>query len=265
MRRGFSLPEVLTSLTLFALMILVMTAALKTSSTVWRRSSGVSVVQTQLGKAQAALARELENTEFAQVQVANGPNSLGAAPDGSAIWFLSSVDPTTGNPMRKQDGSPFWQRNILIYTVVPALHGQTFGVNCSGGSGPGGLDDHCPHKLLIRKVVDASPATDPTDESTEEILLDPAAVQSYLTRPQGFDLSSMNSEAGLEQASVLANSIVYARFLVEPDPTRYPREVEIDLRSVLLAQAQRELAVGQVSLATHPLTVQRLASIFPQN
>ncbi len=265
MKRGFSIPEVLTALTLFALMILIMTAAFKGSTQVWRRSSGVSVVQTQLGKAAAALARELENADFEEVRVSDGPNTLGAAPDGSAIWFLSSVEPGSGTPLRKDDGSPFWQRNVLIYAVVPSAHTQTFGTLCQGGFGPDGFDDHCPHKILVRKVIDRAPATDPSDETTEETLLTPSEVAGYLTRPQGFDLNPMLAEPGVEQATVLANSLLYARFVLEPQPASYPEEIEIDLRSVMIAQAQREVAVGQVSLSSHPLTVQRLFSVFPQN
>ncbi len=263
--RGFTIQEVLVSMAIFSAMMIVLLVCLSQASTIWRRSSGMAVAQHQLARASEALSLDLRRASWDELAAGPGPASLSAAPDGSAIWFLSAVDPATGQSLRKADGSPFWQCNILYYAVVPALHDQTFGMTCAGGAGPNGLDDRCPHKVLVRKVIDSGPPTIPADETTEETLLGAGPVTAYLTRPQGYDLSSLATEPGVRSVELRGNSLLLASFRRAPDPAVSSHEVELDLRALIIPAARRELAVGQVSLADNPFTIRKLLSVFPQN
>ena len=74
---------------------------------------------------------ELEETNL-PVRVVDVPSSLGGAPDGKAIWFLSARDPATGKFARGPEGEPFWQRNLLYYLVVPQQHLALFGAQLCG-------------------------------------------------------------------------------------------------------------------------------------
>lgn len=259
------MPELMVSLALFSILIIVLVAALSNATRVWHRTSGVSTIQTQMIKLQASLVRELEAADFQQLRTGNGPTSLGAAPDGSALWFLSNIDPASGRAQRKVDGSPFWQRNILYYAVAPDNHLATFGVNCSGGAGPTGFEAQCPHKVIVRKVIDFGTATVTTDETTEEQLMAAGDVAAYLTRPAGFDVTAMNAEPGVETVAVKANSLLYVDMRQAPDPTNYPGEVVLDFRALNLPAARKEIAVGQTPLADSRFTVRQLLSVFPQN
>lgn len=175
------------------------------------------------------------------------------------MWFLSAVSDTGKMAHKALDGSPFYQRNVIYYLVVPAGH-----TSCSGLNGPNGLDDACPHKLLIRKVVDVPPATSPTDnpDLTEESLI--RDVTPYLTRPNGRDLSAMQSEPNLERAEVVASNLLWFEVTLNPDP-EIANEVQLDLRAVSLDDARREVQFGSVSLAVSRFTQQQLITVVPKN
>lgn len=274
-RRGFTLPEMFVAMGLFGVIMVVLATSLTGAARSWRRASGVATIQTQLGKAQSSLVEELEKADFDQIEVANGPSSLGQ-PDSTAVWFLSNVDPTTGQPVTYNStnvlpsppaapsavaGRPFWQRNILYYAVVPNNHVNTFGMTCSGGAGPLGLNDTCPHKVLIRKVIDYAP-------SGFQELIPPGSIGTYLTRPNGFDVSGMTGEAGLVDADAVqikAHSLLFMGVEKAPNAALYPEEVVVDLRALNLPAASKEVAVGTDQLATSRFTVQQLMSVFPRN
>ncbi len=261
-RRGFTLPEIFVTLGIFTIVMIVLASSLQSATTIWRRTSGISTIQTQMGKALSRLVSELEQADFNETATANSTTSL-TAPDGTAVWFLSAVDPATGATVRTPTGGPLWQRNILYYPVVPNNHQNTFGMTCTGGAGPLGLDDQCPHKVLIRKVIDG-PVAHPTLAGAEG-LMTAADIVPYLTRPNGFDASAMTAEAGVGEVSIVANTLLYLGIQRAPNPASHPGEVVIDLRALNLTAALREVQVGQVSLADNEFTVQQLLSVFPKN
>jgi hypothetical protein len=152
----------------------------------------------------------------------------------------------------KPDGSRMWQRNILYYLVVPERD------PCTGGAASNGFDDHCPHKLLIRKVIDNAPPTVPTDETTEEALL--SDVTPYLTQPSGLDTSGMSVEPGVGEVRIVALNLLGMEL-------RRPQEAEtqVDLRALSLLDAMRNLRVGSISLTESSFTQQEGFSVFPRN
>ncbi|MEW6279282.1 MAG: hypothetical protein AB1758_11705 [Candidatus Eremiobacterota bacterium] len=166
------------------------------------------------------------------------------------------MDPVSGAVMRLDDGSPFWQRNILYYLVVPV------GDTCAGGVGPNGYDDRCPHKLLIRKEIDLAPATVPTDPTTIETLAPTLA--PFLTRPTGFSVAGLN-EAGVNEVKIAAAHLLSFSSVSAPPPENLATEIAVDLRAVAVDEARREVALGSVPLSTSPFTLQSPFSAFLKN
>jgi len=261
---GFSLIEVLLASTLFAILAVLSFVLLRRGSTLWRDLVESESANLQLAKAASRLRAEVVTTGIRHCAVGTVPASLaGAAKDGSALWFLSALDPATGEMVLKPDGTPFWQRNIVYYLVVPNYHQSLFGSDCAGGLGPNGCDDRCPHKVLIRKVVDSGVATSPTGDpnTVEEKLL--SDVTPYLTRPSGYDMALMGAEAGVERAELIATQLLW--FEVKLGSAGLPAEVNIDLRAVATKEAQSKIALGSAPLSTGPYTTNRLLSIVPMN
>ncbi len=258
--RGLTIAELLIGFAVFTGLMVILAAATRMGSTVWGRASASSDSQLELRKAYVSIYRDLKSTMFEDVRVGPGPSSL-AGKDGDALWFLSPVDPATGESLRTHRGRPYWQRNILYYLTVPEQHQQTFGLTCAGGQDTDGYEDRCPHKVLIRKVIDTVPPPEPDEfgvihEEPEEILND---VVPYLSRPSGYNLSSM-SEAGLEDATIVAVNILSFRAQIEPDP-RWPGEIHLELRAAAVDSGRRHLRIGVDSLeeATQTFTF----SVFP--
>ncbi len=263
-KRGMGLLELMMTLTLFSLLVALSVQVLSKGINSWNQVMSGEGSTLELAKVYNRLERDLRDASLNQMGIRGSRSSLSGAPDGHALWFLSSKDPATGQQVRDSLGQIFWQRNILYYLVVPNNHAQLFGYNCAGGAGPLGLDDRCPHKMLIRKVIDSGSATtaDPT-ASPPESLLSGAQIGLYLTRPAGNDLSAMSGEPGLEQYGVAAN-LLYFSAQVRASAT-VTDELLIDIRSFETKYAERGMAIGSAPLADHPRTNTRLHSFFPNN
>ena len=195
-------------------------------------------------KARSSLQRDLGPGRPDQFTLVDVPDHLGGGgKDGQALCFLSPVVPGSGQLARSADGLPLWQTNILYYLVVPNLHDQTFGRHCAGVAGPGGYDDACPHKMLIRKIIRSS-ATPP------ETLL--ANLTPYLTRPNGFDTSAMTAEANVLEVKTVAVNLLTLRCGFN---LQVPRQFEVEARAADIQTASRKLAIGSVSLTSQPVTL----------
>lgn len=250
--------ELLITLTLFSLVAMVSFVLMSKGGELWRESSGQHSATLALSSAGRHLESELNQTSFPMINTATVPSSLAGAPDGSCIWFLSARDTTTDTFARKNDGTPFWQRNILYYTVVPQNHQALYGMTCAGGGGPDN-DSHCPHKLLIRVEIDSGPVTSPTSDTltTEETLL--ADISGYLLRPNGLDTSNISAPPEVTSAKIVSNGILYFEATLDPS------EVNLDIRAVSTEGLGRVANVGSESLLTSRYTFQYLNSIFPRN
>ncbi|MEW6282261.1 MAG: hypothetical protein AB1758_26885 [Candidatus Eremiobacterota bacterium] len=248
----------MVSVGVYAALLAIVAALFIGSVSLWRRVSSKDSADREMGKARLALQRDLAMASPAQLSRARVPPSLGAGDDGEALWFLSPVDPASGQMAHRQDGTPCWQRNILYYLVVPDNHQPTFGMVCNGGTGPTGYDDRCSHKVLIRKVIDTGPATIPTDETTQEALI--VNINPYLTRPNGYSLAAMAGEPGLGEAKIVASQL-----LVFETTAGKPGELNVDLRAVTIDAARRQIPLGSASCFTGPFTRQGPFSAFLHN
>lgn len=239
----------------FGILMVVAAMALRRTTTIWERTSGSSTSQLEMRKGHAALLLDLERTERDSLQRADGPITL-AGRDGDAVWFLSPLGPTSAAPERNTEGRPFWQRNILYYTVVPNNHDLLYGQACAGGADGQGYESRCPHKVLIRKVIDNGPATNLS--TAPETLI--SNISPYLTRPLGFDTSNMGAEPGLESAEIKAQSLLSFRVGLGTNP-QWPNEVLVELRSARIEEARRTVRLGSDPLDSW---VQQFSfSVFP--
>jgi Tfp pilus assembly protein PilE len=249
-RRGATLIEMAVTLGIFSLLSLLLAVSFTKAHELWSRTSGGSDAQQNLRKLRNRLSRDLNKTSFASVGTSLSLSSLGPA-DGSAIWFLSPVNQATGEFVRTSTGTPSWQHHILYYAVVPNNHIGFVGFSCTGGADSEGFDIHCPHKIVLRKVIDIGDLADPNDESTVEIPFadvdPPVDVSKYLTRPKGLDTSAMLLEDGVLEVSIVSTNILSFNVSVAKDASQ-PREIEIETASVSIPTAQKELRIGQEPL-----------------
>ena len=216
-RKGFTLMEIVVSMSIFFVLLTMLGLASRLTTLHWKRNSGKSTVQGQLKKAQHYLVSDLMQTSFAQLATTPVPASIGGF-DGDAVWFLTSQDPATGEFVIADDGTAHWLRNILYYTTVP------IGDGCGGSTDSEGYENECPHKLLVRKVIDFGP---PTNAGTEtEALIPVDSIGPYLTRPNGFSVTTM-SEPGLENVTLSANSLTSLRCWIESTSSG---EVQLELQ-----------------------------------
>ncbi len=257
-RKGVTLIEMAVVMAVFSVALLVVAALFGEVTDLYREIDSTDAARREMRKARRALEQDLVLASPTQLNRAIVPASLASGGDGEAIWFLSAVDPATGDLVRKTNGSPFWQRNVLYYLVVLS----NLGTGCVGGSGPTGLDDRCPHKVLIRKVLDIGAPTLITDETSEEILA--PDVSSYLTRPDRFDVSSMVG-GEVESATIVATGLLTFSSLPAPPPENLANQVLLDLRAVSVEDASREVAVGSASLYNSRFTEILNFSIFLRN
>jgi hypothetical protein len=248
--RGATLIEMAVTLGIFSLLSLLLAVSFTKSHELWSRTSGGSDAQHNLRKLRNKLSRDLMETSFASVGTSVSLSSLGPV-DGSALWFLSPVNQATGEYVRTSTGTPFWQHHILYYSVVPKKHDDLIGFSCKGGADSDGFEIQCPHKLVIRKVIDIDDLADPNDEATMETPFadadPPVDVSKYLTRPDGLDTSAMLLEGGVLEVSIVSTSILSFNVSVAKDASQ-PREIEIETASVSIPSAQKRLRIGQEPL-----------------
>lgn len=242
--RGFGVTELMVSLAVFSGLLILLALVLSGNQDVWRKVTGTSDVSLQIRRGASRLKRDLSQASLARLSLGNSPGSLGTTADGHAVWFLSCRDDNE-NPTMKLDGSPFWRSTILYYVTVAKNHDQVYGQSCSNGAGPAGVDDRCPHKLLIRKELDIPPSTTPP--ANEEILPGPTQVSPFMTRPDSQQVGTA-LPPGVRKATVECYPCLGMTLLQQG------RNLRIDLRAVNLELARKKLHVGTDSLWDSPHT-----------
>lgn len=263
-RAAFTLLELSMSFTLLSFLLLVTSSALFDSQRIWREVWGANQASSQLTRACTALQRDISLTN--QVYTRPVPAHLtGGGLDGDAIWFTSAIDPATGQIARKANGSPLYLRNVLYYLVVPQGHAGLYGFDCLGGMGPGGYDDRCPHKVLIRKVIDYNGPS--TNEASEEQPMSASEIAPFLTQPSGLSTSAMTAESGggaqVGPVQLVARDLLWFSCNSKPPAVSVP--VKLELRACNLLRAHKELAVGSQSLYSAGPTEEVRLSLMPAN
>ncbi len=266
-KRGMGLLELLLAVGLLGIIFMLAGSFLARGIHLWKALWSADAAEYQLRKAVRLLERDLGGGDALQVSTKRVPSHLsGVASDGLAIWFLSTDD-GSGVGARTDVGEPRWQRNVLYYLVVPQNHDALARMSCTGGTttAAGNFDAQCPHKLLVRKVIDFGDPTDWTDATEEEELMGSSDVDAYLTQPDGLDVGAMTSEPNVEQVQVVAANLLWWNVELAPNPAHWPREVAIDMRAVILDRARQEVRLGQEVLFDHVVTRERKVSIQAMN
>ena len=243
---------------LLTLFLLVGYAMLKMADKVFHQVSGNEDASMQLKRAARMLQKDTIATNFVDMGATNVPAHLpGGALDGSAICMLSACQNGIGDMVTNDGGDTYWQRNILYYVIVPQ------GDPCQGGADAKGFDDRCPHKLLIRKIIDMPPTTtNDLNPATEEVVLTPAGMVPFLTRPVGrVDISNLLGETNVTQVDLVARGMVTMQVRLAPN---YPNEVEITLTALNQDRGQK-LSIGVVPLTGRAELLTNQMSIFPRN
>jgi hypothetical protein len=184
--------------------------------------------------------------------VAPGVVSLTGS-DGDALWFLSAVDPLTGDFVRNDDGSPRWQRNILYYPVVP--NGLADVEFQGSGVDDNGYEVSYPYKLLVRKQIDFGAPTLAGDPAQEEELI--TDITPYLERPQNLTFPANDCET----VNLTANHFLSFRATLVPEL----RSVRFVLQAAAIEEARREFPLGTKSLLDPRFLMERQFEIFPEN
>lgn len=259
-RRGFSVIEFLLACSLLVLFMVVGYTMLRMAEKVYQQVSGNEDSTMQLKRAVRMLLKDLTSamadTEGLAgppaLNVANVPASLpGGAFDGVAVCMLSPYKDGSGDLVMNTDG-PEWQRNVLYYTVVPV------GDTCTGGADANGYDDRCPHKVLIRKVINQG--------ATPQAPVAVGSIPGYLTRPNSpKDLSNFAGEAGITEYQIAAFGLVSLRVQTfATDPTFMKDEVVFTITAFNQPRS-RKIQLGTVALTGQPGFLVNSMSVFPRN
>ena len=246
---GYTVIELAIALGMFALILLFTTAILVTTKSAWVSSDSEETAATAIRRALTPLEDDFSMASAVHLGQTTVPPSLGAGMDGDAIWFLSPIDPATGQFVQNDAGQPVWQRNILYYLAVPLNHS-----GCTGLRGPDGYDDGCPHKVLVRKVIN-----NPGSDGGQNLLTD---VASYLTRPRA-ENDATATGPGLESSTVVGNRLLWFRVL--PDPAGGDGVRVVDARAVALEAAQGVGRVASTGYAQSPYTHFTRLSLWARN
>lgn len=262
-RNGFTLIELMVSFAVFSIALTVLAATFASSRRLLAETTGSSDASQKLRRVYLSLERELRSSAYDRVEVANSPVGPGSGFSGDVVWFLSAEDPVTGVRARGSNGRPLWQRNILYYPAIPTNHASLYGFNCAGGSNSQGYDVHCPHKVLVRKVIDSGSPTDPSNEASEESLIAPGTIGAYLSAPTGFTVPLTG--AGTEQATVVSPSLLSFRAAKAPLVPGALEELTFTIQATSLLELGKSVAVGSTDLQLAPQTETMEFSIVPEN
>jgi prepilin-type N-terminal cleavage/methylation domain-containing protein len=259
-RRGFTLVEIMIASTVVLILLGGGYMVVNMAGTVYKRISGHEDGALQLKRASRHLYMDILQAFFDHVKVEVVP---GAQSDAVGMMSAQVNDDARGGFIYDQDGAPLWQRNVIYYLANSNADTCTLAPNSDG------VDDVCPHKMLIRKCVDTGDPNDPTDDPVgpprifdlpEQTLV---SLQTYLTRPNGFSTANMASEPFLTNAEIISTNLLSMKVELVPDPN-FPREVRIELKA-FNALASSNTNVGSSSLGQHPKTITHLVSVFPRN
>jgi type II secretory pathway pseudopilin PulG len=248
-RQAFTLFELVITMAFFAGLSVVAMLALNGALRIWGRAGSRDDATRTVDRAWTALRRDLARARLADdtLQIATSPpRSLANAKDGDAVCALSPVQPVSGELVNKRDGTAYMMRNVIYYMVVPATHTQ-----CAGGADADGYETRCPHKTLLRRVLDYGVPTSGDGKSASEETLDPGW-ENLLTRPT--DLVS-----GRADLQVIATNMLTFRCKVAGSA------LEVDLRATAVQEARAKLAIGAVDLLDSPYTVKQVTTVTPNN
>lgn len=261
---GFTLLELVVSFAVFVLAMGLLASILISSKALLTEVGGNADATQKIKKIFLAVNRELRATSYLWVKTDKMANMPGPGSAGDALWFLSSVDPKNGDVSARGDnGRPRWQRNVIYYPSVPTDHDSLYGIHCAGGADVEGYDLHCPHKVLIRKVVDSGPVSTYNDPDRVEEIIPESGINTYLNAPVGFTVPTIGQ--GTEQAQAVCPGILSFRAEKLASTPLEPEQIKIRLKVTNLEELGKKTALGTASLESAPQTESLEFCVFPEN
>lgn len=268
-RRGATLFEVIITTGLFSLMVIAMFLILRGGMRAWYNVESRQKAQRDLRRTNLRVLDDLKTTGYSRLDTKPWGQGKFGANNGDALWFLSSQVPSSypapfaGSFARNPtSGEPVWQVNVLYYLAVPDDH-----TTCAGFADADGYDTGCPHKYLIKKVIDQTDqSAAPNDPANAESLLTPAQVDAYLDSPTtAFNLNGMTTGAVVPgSVQIIADSLLTFR-VERPSPPL----VELTTRAVRVLEAKRaregNLPLGQDDMTGDPFTIEYQSILVPPN
>ena len=255
--RGFSIPELLLVCGLFSAFSVVAYYLLALGLGLWSRVESSQDVSEQLLKARDVLLTDLSETSIHELIVSRTTNSSDTFRQGDVLCLLSPYDPFREEVGRRGDGTAYWQRNHLYYTAVPARHDELFPVGCAGEYST------CPHKFLVRRILDTGPVTRYRGELADvERLLPVASLEAELLVPEDFHSDLRSPESG--RTALIASGILDFSVRLDP-PEGLPGEVEVTLKGFDVREAGKKVNFRSTELETSPYTHTVQFSVFPSN
>lgn len=234
-------------MTIFSLMGVLLLAALRSTTQVWRRTSSRDLAVGQLLKARTNLTRDVMNAsqlpqQFDTAQL--GP-SLGAGFDGDAFSILTCEDGQAAWNVTT-DGASVLRAQVSYGLWVPNNVNARYGYTFSGVADAQGYEEGCPYKWLMRRqdAVPAPVAPNPF-----------AAVASnwnttLLTRPTNLTESpTYRAVATLTGFRVLASGGLW----------------QFELRATAVEDARQKLPIGSSPLGSSPYTIVQRFSVPAHN
>lgn len=247
---GYSIVELSVSLAIFAVILVMTTFIMAQAKSAWVVNNSEEAASVRLRTALGPLQRDFSLGSHENIAQAPVPASLGGGgKDGDALWFLSPIDPGTKEMVRNTAGEPVWQRNILYYLSVPLDH-----YGCAGTLGPDGYDEGCPHKVMVRKVIN-----NPAADGTQALLKNASA---HLGRPSS-NTATGPLQPGVEESHIIGSNLLWFRVL--PNPTGGEGARFIDARAVAIDAAQRIAQAGLQRHANSPSTVHSQLPVTAHN
>lgn len=254
---AFSLTEVLVATTIFSFVVLFSAIYMDRSRQLWRQVNANQDAGQTLRKASLNLRESLTDASGKDFETVD--NGMGSARMGQAFWFLSARDPATGQFVTADDGRPFWQKNVLYYLTVPQDHDTRYGVNCQQ------FDRVCPHKILLRKVIDRDNPTTPTSApEDEETLMTEAEAQEHLTRPATLDLSAMEALATVVEVDYVCGHLLDMTLTTEVQDGKLV-EAEVLIEAGLIEATRNRLAVGRDEFNAGAYVLSKSVGFVPRN
>lgn len=260
---GFTLLEIVVSCAVFLVAMALLASILTSSRSLLTEISGNADASQKIKKIFLSMSRELKAASFLQLKTTSMANMPGPGSAGDAVWFLSAFDQANGLQARGDDARPRWQRNVIYYPSIPTDHDSLYGTHCDGGTDAEGYDLHCPHKVLVRKVVDSGPISRYDNPDDIEELISEAAIGPYLNAPNGFTVPLLG--AGSELAQVVSPGILSIRVEKFASTSLEPQHIKIRLKVVNLEELGKKTALGRENLEASPQTESLEFSVFPEN
>lgn len=230
-RSGTTLVELMLACTVFSVIVVTVFGVLRYGTRHWRSIEDRNAIQVEIRKAEFDIIREVTRSSLDTV-ITYPWTGVSDYRHALALKTAMSLDSPEPYFVTNEEGKPQWQRWVLYYIIRPP------GDGCAP---PGGTDNICPHKWLIRKDIALNGINSASD------------IPTYLTT------TITATEPHVLKAYLLAKDILSFNIAVI-----YP-EVLVDIKCFKKLEYSGIAKIGVDELDTNRATIQVDNRIIPRN